>query len=526
MARQVGAVELKAMIGDGRELALLDVREELPFSERHLLHARSLPLSRLELRLDALVPRRGVRLVLCDAGDGLADRAARRIERFGYADVAVLAGGIDAWERAGFTLFSGTNVPSKAFGEFVEHTSKTPSIAAPELAALMREGADMVVLDSRPYDEYHRVSIPTGIDVPGAELVLRVSDLAPDPKTLIVVNCAGRTRSIIGAQSLINAGVPNRVVALRNGTMGWSLAGLTPDHGKDRRALDTSPGAIAWAKAAAGRVARRFGVERIDPAQLARWQQEAGRTTHLFDVRHPEEYEAGHLPGAVSAPGGQLVQATDQYVGTLGARLVLADPLEVRAVMTASWLKQMGWTEVFVLAEAGRERGWPPPTILGLEDTPQRGLAPAALADLLLRGEASLFDLGSSRAFREGHIEGAWFAIRSRLDAAFRRAPPRAHIVLTSEDGVLARLAVAEAEALIRGPASFLDGGTRAWAASGRAVVAGDGPMADEPLDLWLKAYERSSGVRAAMEEYLAWELDLIRRIELDGTCRFLAPPT
>ena len=68
--------------------------------------------------------------------------------------------------------------------------------------------------------------------MPGAELVLRVRDIAPSPDTTIVVNCAGRTRSIIGAQSLINAGIPNKVVALRNGTMGWHLAGFTCDKGE------------------------------------------------------------------------------------------------------------------------------------------------------------------------------------------------------------------------------------------------------------------------------------------------------
>ena len=60
--------------------------------------------------------------------------------------------------------------------------------------------------------------------MPGAELVLRAGRVAPDPETTIIVNCAGRTRSIIGTQSLINAGVANKVVALRNGTIGWNLA--------------------------------------------------------------------------------------------------------------------------------------------------------------------------------------------------------------------------------------------------------------------------------------------------------------
>ena len=257
------------------------------------------------------------------------------------------------------------HVPSKAFGEFIEHERGTPSISADELDGLMRAGTDMVVLDSRPFDEYSRVSIPTSTNVPGAELVLRVRDIVPSPATTIVVNCAGRTRSIIGAQSLINAGVPNKVVALRNGTMGWHLAGLTCDHGKDNRAPAVSGSGLSWAKSKTDAVARRFGITRIDRAGLDRWRGDTARTLYIFDVRDPAEYQAGHFRGALSAPGGQLVQATDTYAGTLGGRIVLSDDNEVRAVMTASWLKQMGWKDVFVLPEAGTETGKPADIVLG-----------------------------------------------------------------------------------------------------------------------------------------------------------------
>jgi rhodanese-related sulfurtransferase len=522
--KQVSPGELRTSIASGDEVAVLDLREELAFSESHLLHARSLPLSRLELRVAALVPRRTTRIVLCDGDDGLAASGAKKLAGFGYADVAALDGGVAAWEKAGFPLFSGVNVPSKAFGEYVEHSSFTPNITAEELHRLIEERRNIVVLDSRPFDEYQRVSIPTGIDAPGAELVLRVRDLAPDPETLVVVNCAGRTRSIIGAQSLINAGIPNRVVALRNGTMGWTLAGFAPDHGKDRRAPLPSPSGLAWAREAAARVAQRFGVERIDGATLARFQQDAARTTYLFDVRDPPEYEAGHLPGAASAPGGQLVQATDQYVGTLGARLVLVDPLEVRALMTASWLKQMGWKDVFVLAAEGRETGRPKPVVLGYDARSALRIDADALAALLARGEATVLDFANSRTFREGHIEGAWFAIRARLGRALARVTLRGTLVLTSEDGIVAALAAPDAATLTRAPVRCLEGGTAAWVASGRPLAKGDSTMADEPIDLWLKPYERAAGVKAAMEEYLTWEVDLLHRIEQDGTCRFLAP--
>ena len=271
------------MLADGRELALVDLREELIFSRSHLLWARNVPLSRLELRFAAWCRARAP--ASCCSTTMTAWRSAPPTSspRAGYTDLAYLDGGIAAWAAAGFELFSGVNVPSKAFGEFIEHQSGTPSVSAEELDGLMRAGTDMVVLDSRPYDEYSRLSIPTGINVPGAELVLRVHDIAPSPDTLIVVNCAGRTRSIIGAQSLINAGVPNKVVALRNGTMGWHLAGLTCDHGKDKRAPAVSGAGLAWAKSKAAEVARRFGIERIDRATLERWR--ADHSAHALCLR-------------------------------------------------------------------------------------------------------------------------------------------------------------------------------------------------------------------------------------------------
>ncbi|MEJ0078424.1 MAG: rhodanese-like domain-containing protein [Alphaproteobacteria bacterium] len=518
--RRVSAEKLRAMLLDGGELALIDVREERIFSENHLLFARCLPLSRLELRMARLVPRRATRIVLVDDADGLAERAAAVLGQAGYTDVSLLDGGNAAWEAAGYELFSGVNVPSKAFGELVEHENGTPSISAEELNTLMQSGADMVVLDSRPFDEFFRVSIPTGVDVPGAELVLHVHDMAPKPETLVVVNCAGRTRSIIGAQSLINAGVPNKVVALRNGTMGWSLAGFAPDSGQSRRAPAVSHGALAWAKTAAEEVARKLDIRSIDQTTLGAFRADASRTTYLFDVRDPREYATGHVAGAISAPGGQLVQATDQYAGTLNARIVLVDDKAVRAVMTASWLRQMGWREVYVLVAAGEERGFPAADVLG-EAPGNAAITCSDLSGLLARNEATVIDLSLSRDYLAAHIPGAWFAIRARLEQFIQREPLRRSVVLTSEDGVLASLAVNEARAWTPLSVSYLQGGNAAWRDAGLPLTADEPRMADAPVDAWLKPYERTDGVKQAMADYLAWETDLLPRIARDGCAKF-----
>ncbi|MFL4999757.1 MAG: rhodanese-like domain-containing protein, partial [Xanthobacteraceae bacterium] len=244
----------------------------------------------------------------------------------------------------------------------------------------------------------------------------------------------------------------------------------------------------------------------------------------VFDVRDPADYGSGHVDGAISAPGGQLVQATDQYVGTLGSRIVLVDEAEVRAVMTASWLKQMGMRDVFVLVERGTETRPPVFPLLGTLATAQQRIDWTELATLLERGEATILDLAPSPQYREGHIPSAWFAIRSRLGAALARISVSGALVLTSEDGVLASLAVADAAALTSHDVRYLAGGTVAWRSAGQPLSQ-ELRMADDAIDVWLKPYERGGDTREAMSDYLSWEVDLIERIARDGTCRFAIAP-
>jgi rhodanese-related sulfurtransferase len=442
----------------------------------------------------------------------------------------VLAGGIEGWAQAGYELFSGVHVPSKAFGEYVEHHEDTPRLSAEALKAELDRGTDLIILDSRPMNEYRAMNIPGGIDCPGAELAYRVHDLVPSPDTLIVVNCAGRTRSIIGAQSLINAGIPNKVVALKNGTMGWHLAGFELERGRTTHAPDPSPAGIAKARAAAERVARRFGVRRIDHRQLSGFKAEQDRRSlYLLDVRTPDEYLRGHLPGSRSAPGGQLVQATDFYVGTRNVRLVLIDDHDVRATLSASWLIQMGWDEVYVLADAfdgaSGETGPEPVVVPGLDAIAADAITPADLKDLLDRGAAVVVDLDTSLAYRDAHIPGAWFAIRARFADSLPKLPPAGLLVVTSPDGLLARLAVPEAAKIVGRPVKFLAGGTAAWRAAGLPLATGEEHMADLPEDAWYKPYDRRAGVEAAMKDYLSWEVDLVAQIERDGDARFRIAP-
>src|SRR3954463_5013526 len=276
------------------EIALLDLRHEAAFATGHPLFAANMAAGRIALEAGTRLPRKDVLIVVYDAGEGLVAEAAKPLAALGYSNLCALVGGLQGWKDAGFELFQDVNSYAKAFGELVESRRHTPSLGAEEVAALIARKANIRILDVRRFDEYTTMNIPGSISVPGGELVLRAREAAPDPDTTIIVNCAGRTRSIIGAQSLINAGVANKVVALRNGTIGWTLAKQHLEHGAGRRG---AIGAAEDARANARDVAYRAGVRRIGTEEARVLAAQTNRTLYRFDVRDVEEYAAGHIAG-------------------------------------------------------------------------------------------------------------------------------------------------------------------------------------------------------------------------------------
>lgn len=517
-------LQIHTALLERKELALLDVREEAPFAEAHPLFAANLPLGRIELEAHARIPRRDTSIVVYDDGEGLALPAAQRLRQLGYNTVHLLAGGLQGWRDAGGEIFRDVNAPSKAFGELVESQRHTPSLSAPEVKALLDADADVVVLDARRFEEYNTMSIPGGISVPGAELVLRVRALAPRPETRVIVNCAGRTRSIIGSQSLINAGIPNPVSALRNGTIGWTLAGQQLEHGKTRSFSDQHSDDHRAQAAAAGRqVADRAKVGRADLAALERWQRESSRTTYRLDVRTREEFHAGHLPGFSSAPGGQLVQETDHVAPVRGARIVLADDDGVRANMTASWLAQMGW-EVHVLdglrpehfSETGSPAQTLPPT------PPHESVTARQLSQWLQDADGTvLLDFTSSANYVRQHIPGARFALRSELAAILQRTATAKRYVLTCGSSLLAGYAAGDVQQLTDHPVFVLEGGTAAWIGAGLPLESGETALASPRIDRYRRPYEGTDNPVAAMQAYLDWEYGLVAQLAADGSHGF-----
>jgi rhodanese-related sulfurtransferase len=516
MTKTITAQDLRHLWVTGAEIALIDLREEGPYAEAHPLFALTIPVSEVEAKVPGLVPRLGAPIVVYDNGEGYAEPAAARITALGYTDVAVLAGGLSAYARVG-EVYIDVNVPSKAFGELVESIRDTPSLPAPEVKRILDAGGDHVVLDARRYEEFNTMSIPGGQSVPGGELVYRIHDIAPSPDTLVIVNCAGRTRSIIGTQSLVNAGVPNRVVALRNGTIGWVLEGLPLAKGAVGQGTKPTHEGLARARSNAAAWADHVGVPVISGETLARFRTEAeDRTLYTLDVRDPTEYAAGHPAGFASAPGGQLVQATDEWLGVRGARVVLYDDDGVRARMAASWLLQMGW-DVHVLEQGADLGDFRPPKAAQAALPQGPFVTPAELADL---PDATVIDLARAATYGRGHVPGAWFASGPELARDLRNAAGDGPIVLTSPDGAVAAANLAVAQRATTRPVLLLQGGTDAWRAAGLPVEM-ESRHLSPPIDAYKRPYEGTDNAREKMEGYIAWELKLVAQLANDGVARF-----
>lgn len=512
------------------EIALLDIREEGRFGAGHILVASALPLSRLELGIEALVPRREAAIVVHDDGDGLAARACDKLARLGYANAMVLDGGLPGWIAAGYEVYEGLNTPSKALGVFAHRELTIPEIAPDDLAGLMVAGGKVAILDCRPFTEFQNGSIPGASSCPGAALVRNGPDTAGNADTL-VVTCAGRTRGLAGAQTLRDFGYSGQVFALRDGTMGWQLSGRTVEKEAGRSALSNGrkpAGADMLAKAEAIRHMAGIGV--IDARGLERLRSDANRTVYLFDIRERPEFEAGHIAGFRHVAGGQLVQNLDMQVAVRGARIVVSDSDGVSAIGVALWLRRMGWRDVFVApiddggfdiaTDAGNAGAEP------ARNNGHDSIDPAELKQRMTAGETLVIDLASSREYRKGHIPGAWFVVRSRLPDMLSRLPKAATLVLTSEDGALAALA-AQDKLPFPGTISVLAGGTAAWRESGYDLSTDLDRMIDAPDDVVVKPTELPTGPERdeAMRVYLGGSEELLEKVEREGLLKLAALP-
>ncbi|MCY1536518.1 Rhodanese-like domain protein [compost metagenome] len=298
--------------------------------------------------------------------------------------------------------------------------------------------------------------------------------------------------------------------ALENGTQGWYLEDLQLEHGALRRyGDDIAPQDVPALAQRSAALAERHSVPTVSAQAVQAWLRDTARSTFLCDVRSAEEYLQGSLPGAQHTPGGQLIQATDQYVAVRGARIVVFDSEGVRAPVIASWLRQMGW-DASVLKEGVHAR-----LETGAKETPApeiRVLGQAELAAAMAQG-AQLVDIRPGMRYRAKHIAGARWAIRPRFDRL--RLDVSRPVVLLAEDAALAAWAAQDLLALGVNDISANAGTPASWSAQGIALESTpDAPADADCIDYLFFVHDRHDGNKAAARQYLAWETNLVRQID------------
>jgi rhodanese-related sulfurtransferase len=505
----ISASELKPLLTAGDEIALLDVREHGQYGEGHPFFSIPFPYSRLETLAANLLPCKSTRIVVFDDADGVSAKAAAALAGLGYRNVSELEGGAPAWAAAGYTLYKGVNVISKTYGELLEHVADTPRMTAAEVNALRERDPSVVVLDGRSPAEYRKMSLPGALCCPNAELGYRIQSLVPDEATTIVINCAGRTRSILGVEGLRVLNTRNPVFALENGTQGWRLAGLDLDRGI---APQTLPDPDDEQVAALGTTARALiassGLELVSLTTTNEWLRDEERTTYLLDVRTKAEFSKAHFPGARHAPGGQLVQATDEYVAVRNARIVLSDDNRLRATTTAIRLQDMGH-DVYLLdadastADSNEQSG----------ESGESSFVDSAFPDVDATKGMTILDASPGMTYRAGHIAGAQWVTRARLEKMQLDAAE--HLLVTGQDDALLEGIATELRTLGFNNFQSCAGSPRTWADAGHEVVATPDVPADEDcIDYLFFVHDRHDDNMDAARRYLEWETGLIAQLD------------
>lgn len=496
------------------EMALLDVREVAAHASGHLFRAANLPLSRIEVELRRAVPRLDTPLILTDGSGELSDYAADLATGLGYTNIQVHTGGAAAWLEAGLPVYPEVDIPSKGFGAYARRYGRPDFISADELSSILGK-PDVVVLDSRPRDEYQAGNIPGSLSAPAGDLVRCFNDLVPSSETRVVVNCMSATRGILGGLSLRAAQVANRVQVLHHGTHGWLLAGHELETGATRFSHTPSQPALRAASTRVSRMLSIANVPVIDAHTAADWSNDTSRTTYLIDVRNREEFEAVRLATWVNAPEGAIVMHPLSFVPTLGARVLLVDDDGIRAGVAALWLAQIGLWDVAVVRHSMVES-----TLIGGPEAPRKVALPrelrvsvAQLASLQSKGSARIIDVSSSTDYAQGHIPGARWCSRAEVSDYMQDATFATDTVLTSTDGVVAAHAAAEIGAGVLA----LEGGNAAWTRAGHALTEDYAEYVHTRDDVWLASSERPGDRDTNVKRYLNWEYKLLETLEADG---------
>ena len=506
--------------------ALIDVNEFGEFIMGHAPHFVCIPRGHLPERMRYLIPDSDTAVLLMCSDGRRSARAAAEVRALGYRSVTVVDGGLATYTGAGMPIEQGSNVLGKRFGELLAAQEDVEQLTPRQVDELAANGP-VALFDVRTTREFEGEGhLPGAVSAPGHRVAHDVSALRrKQPDTPVILNCAGRTRSIVAAEKLSALGI-QKVYALQNGTMAWLLDGRELDSrradGDD--AISESPDLDADLATAAARLAQQQQLVSESAGDLmARLRR--GEPLYLVDVRAPADFSASTIPGARSCPDGQLTNQADDVMAVRSTPVYCFSTVDVQAILAARTLAGMGFEQVRWIR--GGFRAWvadslptqpgrvpmPPPV------TPHEALFLQNAADLAssgsLRTGNQVVDVRSVSAFVAEHVPGAtWipFGLLD-LDAGEHLDTSRPILLIGDHDTAAARGARLLADLGFQ--ACGLRGGIASWVKAGLAVESGadgnniDMTAAREEVDIVGFGPVELRRTKADMRRYLEWEIAL-----------------
>ena len=518
MANTISPHDLKTLMNSDGLYAVIDVRDWGEFSLGQIPGANCIPRGSLEKYISVLVPQTAIHTVLyCDTGQR-STRAASSLESLGYTTVSVLDGGMNAWTAAAYETLHGWSLRGKEYGERLQVEESIPEMTAEELRERLKQHEQLYIFDTRTAPEFQAAHLPGAYCTPGGQLALLAPEIVHDKNNTIVTNCAGRTRSLLGAHVLRRMGFSN-VYALKGGTGAWRIAGHTEEleKGDGARLPQLSETGMAACKQFAEQLAKEDHIHSLTPQEL-RARQDSDDLVYLLDVRVLDEYQASHIPGAHFCPGTQVALLVESLVGVKNAPIITMCAGRARAIIAASLLKGAGYPNLSILdggTTAWTQQGFPLETgapneidfgqpvwmarllqglpagvepqalpIPGLVEATAQAelLTPQALQAQLTTGERlALLDVRSAGDFATAHVSGARWLSRGKLDIEIEQEVPNktTWVVLICRKGNLSPLSVPTLKAMGYQHIAILQGGFNAWQAADLPTEQGLGAQSE-----------------------------------------------